>query len=459
MILYHIPSLDTLGSFFYTFLNLEMRRILQEGTFSMNHILYKDKKVGIWGFGKTGQSVLAFIAPHAEKITIFESAPLSETQQALIKKYNAILVPNGHLDQFLEVNDIIIPSPGVDLRPYTQWSEKWISELDIFAANVTTKMIAITGSVGKTSTVTLLTELLNRCDIPAAACGNIGTPLLDLIEDQNKYEYLVLELSSFQLELSHSFAPSLAAITNLFPNHLDRHGDLANYAQAKGQLLVHQQETDWAIIPFEFLEAFIPYTSHQKVLWLAEDTYLEIISPSLTDITFAQNWQLIFAILEQCGIQPETALAHCASLTIPEHRFEKVGIYNGITFYNDSKATIAESMLESVHRLKNQPIILFLGGVDKGVDRTQAIAQLPKNVAHVFCFGKEADVIHQLCIQHGLESSSHPTLESAWDLCKTTAQEGDNILFSPAGASYDLFKNYEERGNIFKKLVHEEYAA
>jgi UDP-N-acetylmuramoylalanine--D-glutamate ligase len=449
-----------------------MNTTLHERGFSMTHALYKDKKVGIWGFGKTGQSVLAFVAPHAEKVTIFESAPLSETQLTLLKKYNALLVPDGFLDQFLELNDIIVPSPGVDLRPYEQGSDptslsssfeghrstlgpRFVSELDIFAANVTTKTIAITGSVGKTSTVTLLTELLNRCGIPAIAGGNIGTPMLDLIKDQQQYQYLVLELSSFQLERSSSFAPSIAAITNLFPNHLDRHGDLANYAQAKGRLLVHQQETDWAIIPFEFLEAFIPYTSHQKVWWLAHDAYLDTISSQLTNITFTQNWQLIFAILEQCGIQPETALPYCLSLTIPEHRFERVGTHQGIIFYNDSKATIAESMLESVNRLKHQPILLFLGGVDKGVDRSPAIAQLPKNVTHVFCFGKEAEIIHQLCEKNGIHSSAHPTLETAWELCKKIAQPGDAVLFSPAGASYDLFKNYEERGNIFKQLVQE----
>ena len=219
----------------------------------MTHKLYQGKKVGIWGFGKTGQSILTFVAPHAEKVTVFESAPLSEAHLLLLKKNNALLVPEGYLDQFFELNDIIIPSPGIDLRPYAQWSEKFVSELDIFAAHVTIKTIAITGSVGKTSTVTLLTELLNRCGIKAIAGGNIGTPMLNLIEHQNNYHVIVLELSSFQLELSHTFAPSIAAITNLFPNHLDRHGDLADYAQAKGQLLLHQQEDDWAIIPFEFL--------------------------------------------------------------------------------------------------------------------------------------------------------------------------------------------------------------
>ena len=112
-------------------------------------------------------------------------------------------------------------------------------------------------------------------------------------------------------------------------------------------------------------------------------------------------------------------------------------------------------MLESVARLGTTPIVLFLGGIDKGVDRAPSIAQLPKNVVHIFCFGKEAEAIHTLCTKNRFTSSAHATLESAWDTCKKIAQAGDTVLFSPAGASYDLFKNYEERGNIFKKLVQE----
>ena len=420
----------------------------------MKHRIYAGKKVGIWGFGKTGQSVLAFIAPHAEKVMVLEASLLTSEQKAFLKKHNALLVPYSCLEQFLEINDIIIPSPGVDLRPHAQWAEKWVGELDIFTDHVTTKTVAITGSAGKTSTVTILTELFNRCGIQAISGGNIGVPLLDLVKDQEKYNVIILELSSFQLELSHSFAPSIATVTNLFPNHLDRHGDLTEYARAKGQIFMHQQENDWAIIPFSFLEAFILYTGRQKTLWLADDAYEEYLSPELGLVTFLQNWRLIFAILECFSIEPETVLKQCTDLQIPQHRFEKVGTYNGVTYYNDSKATIAESLLESINQLQQHPIILFLGGLSKGVDRTPTINQLPRNIKHVLCFGKEADTIMSLCKTAGFAASSHRTLEEAWQTCIHLTHAGYVVLFSPAGASYDLFKNYEERGNAFKKLVH-----
>ena len=124
-----------------------------------------------------------------------------------------------------------------------------------------------------------------------------------------------------------------------------------------------------------------------------------------------------------------------------------------MTYYNDSKATIAESLLQSANQLKHQPVILFLGGLSKGVDRTPAIQQLPKNITHILCFGKEAEAISASCAQAGFESSAFPTLQEAWQACIKLVHPGDAVLFSPAGASYDLFKNYEERGDVFKKLV------
>ncbi len=415
---------------------------------------YKGKKIGIWGFGKTGQSVLHYIAPLTTSITIIEPKPLSDEQVQVLKTYKAQLVPSEHLQQFLEYNDIIIPSPGVDLRPYGLWSEKYVSELALFGQGVTCKTIAITGSVGKTTIVTLLTQILNALGVKAIAAGNIGTPMLDVLKIQEKYDIIVLELSSFQLEQPHHFAPSIAALTNLFPNHLDRHGDLANYAQAKGQLFAHQTETDKAIVPIEFLDACISYTKQQKVLWLSDDAYKDNIIDALSDITFEKNWNLIFAILEELDITPQQVVQVAHTLQMPEHRFEKVATHKGISFYNDSKSTIPEATLESIARCKKQPLRLFLGGISKGVDRSDLIKQLPQTVQSVFCFGKEAETLHLLCQKKGIVSSCHSTLEDAWNQCIAQSNEGDIVLFSPAGASYDLFTNYEERGKIFKQFVN-----
>lgn len=414
---------------------------------------YKNKNIGIWGFGITGQSILAFLAPHASTITVIESKELSDEQRALIKEHSALLAPYEYLPQFLEFNDIIIPSPGVDLTNYTDWSDKFVSELDLFARHNTNPVIAITGSVGKTTTTTVIAQLLTACGIRALAAGNIGLPLLSTLTTRDEYDMLVLELSSFQLEYNKTFAPQYALLTNLFPNHLDRHKDMANYAQAKGQLFAHQTEECWAIIPQEFLEVCIAYTAQQKVMWLAPDAYTQYITPALSDITFPENWNLIFALFDIMGIEPEKVLPHCASLTLPEHRFENIGTHYGITFYNDSKATITESTLASLKRCGRKPVVLILGGLSKGTDRTDLIKALPITVKAIVCFGKEADMLHELCKAQGFISSSHTTLADAWKASLRLATAGDIVLFSPAGTSFDLFKNYEERGKAFKALI------
>lgn len=441
----------------------------------------KNKKIGIWGFGKTGQSALEHIAPLTKTITVFENNQLSEEQTFLLNHHKARLVPTTCLEQFLELNDVIIPSPGVNLKPYQEfWGHKFISELDIFAANIQKKTVAITGSVGKTTIVTLVTELLNRCGIRACAAGNIGLPMLSVLREQHEFDVIVLELSSFQLEQSKTFAPTVAVITNLFPNHLDRHETMEEYIRAKALIFAYQAldtqcspsgsvntqheqqqqsvhttcvQNNLTIIPQAFLEAFIPCTRNQKLLWLANDAYSENITPELEKNTFAANWNLIFAILEYFGIEPETVKTYCNDLKALEHRFEFVGTHAGIDFYNDSKATILESTLESIKKCSEKPVILFLGGLSKGVDRTELIRELPKNIKLVLCFGKEADTLQGLCRTFNVASMSFTTLELAFKECMNQASAGDIVLFSPAGASYDLFKNYEERGQVFKKLV------
>lgn len=416
--------------------------------------VFKNKTVGIWGFGKTGQSVLKFIESKAKRIFILEDNILSKEQQKIAQQAHATFVEPSLLNQFLEICDIIIPSPGIDLRPYTLCEEKFLSELDIFAQHITTKTIAITGSVGKTTIVTLLTDLLNRLNIKSCAAGNIGTPMLDILSIQNNYEWIVLELSSFQLEQIKLFAPTIAVITNLFENHLDRHGDMISYAQAKSHIFKYQNNDQQLIISQDFFEYFIDYTKNQKVLWLSKDTYENEITHELSDVTFPSNWNIIFAIFEFLNIEPKKIISVCADLKKPEHRLELVETLHNISFYNDSKATIPAATLASLENFKDKSVILFLGGVSKGVNRSEMIKKLPKTLKHILCFGKESEELFTFCKKEKFTVTSHKTFEDSWKHCLQIMKPKDIILFSPSGASFDLFKNYEERGNLFKKNVY-----
>jgi UDP-N-acetylmuramoylalanine--D-glutamate ligase len=415
--------------------------------------LFNGKKVGILGLGSVGKSVLSFISQFDCQLSVIDQKPLDGYQTALLNGHHAQTVDYQFLPEFLEMNDIIIASPGVDIKQFELFQKKFISEIDLFAQLLKKPTIAVTGSVGKTSVVHILTHLLNKLGKKALACGNIGLPLLDAVSQQDKYDILVLELSSFQLQYNHLFAADLALITNFYPNHLDHHEDITEYLEAKGQLLIHQNFNQQAIIPFNFMDEFWSFVKKQNINWIAPDVNKDI-TQELSDITCHENWQLIIAALEHLQLPTDNLEELCADLQLPEHRVEFIATKNGLTFYNDSKATLPKATLSAVEKLRNkQPLILFLGGLSKGIDRSILIHQLKNKITEIICFGAEAKQLHNWCIAAKIESSNHPTLEAAFEHCKKTAPTGSTILFSPAGASFDLFKNYEERGAKFKELV------
>ncbi len=416
--------------------------------------LFSHKKIGILGFGKTGQSFLSLCAKYnPQSIAVTQQKPLDGYQQALIDGHGAQWVPYELLPQFLDAYDVILPSPGVNLAPYQDFQYKFISELDLFSYLVTIPTIAITGSVGKTTTVTFLADLLNKLGKKALACGNIGLPLLDIIDEQKKYDVLVIELSSFQLEQSTRFAPDYAALTNLFANHLDRHKTMDAYAQAKGKLFTFQSAEQHAVIPLAYYDQLWDFVQQQKIQCITDDYMIELIQP-LSDMTAVSNWQIIFSIIDAMDLSVEQAADHARSLSRPAHRMEFIGSHQGIQFYNDSKSTVPEATLQALKQVPaEQPIILFLGGMSKGVDRQLLCHSFDHRIKHVICFGKEAETLHAYCQQVKVPSSVTANLEDAWQVCIRIMTSGDTVLFSPSGASFDLFKDFEERGNVFSTQV------
>jgi UDP-N-acetylmuramoylalanine--D-glutamate ligase len=443
------------------------------------------EKVGIWGFGVVGKSVLRFIASPDRDIQILDKNKISAEDQALLDSYQAAYISEDHKIQFLEHNDIIIPSPGINIQAYSAYHHKMITELDLFVSYWKKPLIAVTGTVGKTSVVHLCSSLLNQYGKKIATGGNIGLGMLDLIAEQNQYDLALLELSSFQLEYAHSLAPDIAIITNLFPNHLDRHGSFEQYIKAKANLFMHQKVGQYTIIPLshktlieEYLDtsllkqnwvyladkpvtdsqlqdlahAYVYVLEKEHIVKYYQETRTELCSLSnLVSLSYAQNWLTIGALFDLLQV-PITAISH-QSVDLPPHRLEYAGKHKEISFYNDSKSTIPEATLQAVRQLSPQSIILLLGGVSKGVDRVPFIEQLPKNIKAIICFGSEADMLAQACRAVPFITSSHKTLEDALQEALHMSTAGDQILLSPAGASFDLYSNYQERGNAFKNLV------
>ncbi|OQA34613.1 MAG: UDP-N-acetylmuramoylalanine--D-glutamate ligase [Candidatus Dependentiae bacterium ADurb.Bin331] len=443
------------------------------------------KKIGIWGFGIVGKAAAALLSTQSVSITIMEKRELTQQENALINQYHATSIHQDSVNDFFDQNDLILMSPGIDPRPYAQqYKHKFITELDLLSSAFTKPIIAITGTVGKTSVTHFLSTLLNRT-MRVATAGNIGIGMLDLINKQEQFDCAVLEVSSFQLEYCRQFQPHLAIITNLYSNHLDRHETVENYLAAKLHILSSQKKEQQALLPIDLVsfksvhdlvkqhpEGFSFFSLHKpsisfdyQLFWIENNQIFckkNGIENSIAHVTqfpqtsFAINWLIVAAALDILGQPFNFDSSVDVESDILHHRLEKIETTQKITFYNDSKSTVPESTLAAVHSFNNQPIVLIVGGLSKGVDRASLlIAQLPKNVVHVICFGTEKDQLFTACTQYGIIASRYETLQEAFIAACTYANETIPVLFSPSGSSYDLFNNYQERGNAFKKLIRD----
>jgi UDP-N-acetylmuramoylalanine--D-glutamate ligase len=479
-------------------------------------------RLGIWGFGRVGKAAALFFARQGHhQITVMDSRILTAEEQELLAKNKIAFVNQDNPATFFETHDIILPSPGIDLAPWKSYSHKTVTELDLFYDAFKGSLVAITGTVGKTTSTTLLSQLLTAAGRAPLTGGNIGIPMFTLLSEQSKIEQssaasersasersaseeaeieqlttskqgtplALLEVSSFQLEGCRHFAPDLAIWTNFFSNHLDRHANLDEYFQAKKQILNHQRSDQHALLNADLVAAYpelleIPatvnlFTAHDpKTLnlpTLAANSSLFFIANrmayvthsgitqslfSLDDIhviTFPENLLVVGAALHLLGLDPAALFkTHDQTLSVPEHRLEPCARYGTSVFYNDSKATTPQATLAAVKQLAPKPIKLFLGGLGKGIDREPMIHELAATtVRHIYCFGKEAEHLATLCTTYGIAHSAYKTLEPALAECIEVLQPDELVLFSPSGSSFDLFKDFEDRGRIFKALTLE----
>jgi len=446
------------------------------------------KKVGIWGLGVFGKSLAHFLATHKKVIlSLYDSKKIVSLDDAQLKQWNASLYSPDTLSSFLQENEYIFPSSGIDLRPYQAYKHKFISELDFFYAYWKKPVIAITGTIGKTTITSTLNKIFELTHQGIALGGNIGIGLPDLLMLDSSIKGALLELSSFQLELGTQGAPDLAVITNIYPNHLDRHDTFDHYFQSKFRMIALQSAHQRALIPLElspyvyadpilsvrkyafFIDRALAESDYQmlvpgasvyycndegRVYKYTQGVHVQITDEPLPSTSYQVNWLIVAAILDLMNMPTQVIAQYSALIAPPEHRLACIAEHAGIFFYNDSKATVFQSMLAAVKKLSGKPIVLFLGGLSKGVDRRPSVEALSGLVRFVICFGKEAHSLADMCKEYGIAAQAYGTLEEAFNACVMHIQRpGDHVLFSPAGASYDLFEDYIKRGERFIQLV------
>ena len=415
------------------------------------------------GFGVTGRAVGEFAVRHALWVCVSEQGRLSEGQQNWLHGNDIPFEQLGHTTKFLQEADVVVLSPGIPLElPVLEEARRRglpvQSEID-FALSMleSCPVIAVTGTNGKSSTVELIGKILQSLGEKAWVAGNIGTPLISIVDEISESDSLVLEISSYQLEQSRGFRPHIGVLLNLSPDHIRRHNDMRSYANAKAKLFANQELNDVAILPSTLAWQF----EHGNGWRVFYDECFERLPTSMERLLPHERSNLRAALAACAALLPEFDVSEVPMDAVREafrlpHRMETVGTVDGVRVINDSKSTNAGSTIAALRAI-DSPVVLLLGGRHKGAGYESLLDEIAdSDIREVILFGEAADTL-----RHVLEQ--HPCVESALFSARTmreavvrgvlVAQPGDVLLLSPACSSFDAFADYAERGEVFANLI------
>ncbi len=439
------------------------------------------KRVLVVGLARTGVVTSLFSAGYGAAVTATDERPESELAEtaAQLRAAGVKLELGGHVDASFLEQDLIVVSPGVpaNLPPLELARKRGIpvwSEIELAWRYLRGKLVAITGSNGKTTTTALLAHILQTSNIPTLVGGNIGTPLLALVETSTDPAVTVAEISSFQLETIDKFRPEIGVLLNLTPDHLDRHGTFEEYAHAKMRMFENQLERDMAVLNADDPEITKRMPAKPHIFWfsrqkrVAAGAFLRdneiIFRNEGSEAVLARRDQIplrgehnVENVLAACaaaylaGATPAAIASGVKSFRGVEHRLEFAGEVSGVQFYNDSKATNVDATVKAIEAFPG-PLLVILGGKDKGSPYTPLRDLLHERARLALLIGEAAPKI-AADLEGAVEIRQAGTLERAMQLAIEAAQPGDTVLLAPACSSFDQFENYEQRGRAFKELV------
>ncbi|HXW61407.1 MAG TPA: UDP-N-acetylmuramoyl-L-alanine--D-glutamate ligase [Candidatus Acidoferrales bacterium] len=439
------------------------------------------KHVLVVGLARTGEVVSLFAAGYGASVTATDCKPESSLAET-VHKLRAVgvkIAVGGHPPELLREKDLIVASPGVPRNlPLLEAGRKkgipvW-SEIELAWRFLRGKLVAITGSNGKTTTTALTAHILKTAGIETLVGGNIGTPLLSLVESSTDSAVTVAELSSFQLENIEAFRPEIGVLLNLTPDHLDRHASFEEYAAAKTRLFANQLDRDSAVLNADDPEVTKRMPSGQQVFWFSRQKRVAA-GAFLRDrqIMFRREgrevplgWRDDIPLRGEHNVENVLAastaayLAGAAPAAIAngiktfggvEHRLEFVAEIGGVQFFNDSKATNVDAARKAIEAFPGS-LLVILGGKDKGSPYTPLAESLGQRTRMAILIGAAAEKI-AADLGQAVPYVHAGTLERAVELAMSAARPGDTVLLAPACSSFDQFENYEQRGHTFKMLV------
>ncbi|MFC1537475.1 UDP-N-acetylmuramoyl-L-alanine--D-glutamate ligase [Gemmatimonadota bacterium] len=444
-------------------------------------------KVSVMGAGRSGLAASRLLLDNGYTVYLSDihQSPKLENQCKWLSEPGFSYTLGGHDKQLLSESDFIVLSPGINERiPLLNEPEisrvPVVGEVELAYWFCRWPIIALTGTNGKTTTVTLIDRILTRAGFDSQAAGNIGRALCSTLGGSQEDTVLVAEISSFQLHTIKSFRPRLALLLNLSPDHLERYGNLDEYYSSKMRLFTHMDQNDLAIFNADYpgllsraenlkntQVAFFGYDPGPKHLSFVKEgkvyarpsggPELAVIEIDRLPMPGRHNLENVLAATAAAAAvdaNMEATSEAIASFTGLPHRLEKVAAIGGVTYINDSKSTTVDSVGKALASFAG-PIVLIMGGCHKGSPYTPLSDQVREKVRHLVVIGETSDIILE-DLGHATETSRAGSFEEAVAKAHNTARPGDVVLLSPGCASFDMFENYEERGTLFKEIVLKE---
>ncbi|CAM4446510.1 UDP-N-acetylmuramoyl-L-alanine--D-glutamate ligase [Paenibacillus phoenicis] len=472
----------------------------------MNHPEeYRGRQVVVLGLARSGVQVAKTLHHYGAVITVNDKKEREQCPEASeLEALGISVVCGGHPDDLIhEGVSLVVKNPGI---PYTappvaraiELGIEVVTEVEVAYLISPAPILGITGSNGKTTTTTWIGNMLEAAGMRPIVAGNIGIPLCEAAEEADEGNWLVAELSSFQLKGTRAFRPEVACLLNVAETHLDYHGTMDDYISSKAKLFANQRETDRAVlnwddpvcrelvpyikaklIPFSMTEelqsegvyvepAYIPDVEDglaRRIMYRGADGEVRVIV-DIADIALPGRFNIENALAAvaaaiAAGAAPEALAEPLRTFHGVEHRLEYVDEKQGVVYYNNSKATNSKATVMALGALQ-APIVLIAGGLDRGSDYMELLPVFKEKVKAVVAMGQTKEKIARVAELAGLShivlvdtvDSAADTLRAALKEAASLAEPGDIVLLSPACASWDMFPSYEERGRIFKEAVH-----
>lgn len=447
---------------------------------------FEEKKVLVVGTGKSGVAATELLLKEKVQTVLFDANKELDTKEFFEKNpfLNGVSLILGDLsDEQIKQFDIAVLSPGVptDIPMVNRLRDAGVKiwgEIELAYAFGKGRIIAITGTNGKTTTTALTGEIMADHYDDVRVVGNIGIPYTSMVQGTTEETVTVAEISSFQLETIHEFKPHVSAILNITPDHLNRHHTMENYIKAKEDITKNQTADDFCVLNYEdeVLRTFAEkcpakviffssrrvldegfYLDGEEIMYAHDNKTDRVINVNDLNLLGRHNYENVMAACAMSvsiGVPMDKIVEVLKTFKAVEHRIEYVTEKRGVRFYNDSKGTNPDAAIQGI-RAMNRPTLLIGGGYDKQSEYDEWIEAFDGKVKELVLIGQTADKIEACAKKHGFNNVvKKETFEDAITYCYDHAVSGDAVLLSPACASWGMFPNYEERGRIFKEIVN-----